>query len=93
MFKETRFQLEIKTNLKKVEFLDVTFNLITGLYVPFKKPKDNLLYINRSSDHPPQIVKQLTNSINKRLCENSANEQDFNTVNSVYESALHKSGN
>ena len=43
MFKEVGFQLEIKTNLKKVEFLDVTFNLITGLYTPYKKPYDNLL--------------------------------------------------
>ena len=30
MFKGVGFQLETKTNLKKVEFLDVTFNLITG---------------------------------------------------------------
>ena len=93
MFKEVELQLEIKTNLKKVEFLDVTFNLITGLCTPYKKPNDNLLYINTSSGLPHQIVKQLTNSINKRLCENSANEQDFNTVKPVYESALHKSGN
>ena len=38
------------------------------------------------------VIKQLTNSINKRLCENSANEQVFNTVKPVYENALHKSG-
>ena len=37
-------------------------------------------------------MKQLTNSINKRLCENLANEQVFNTVKPVYENALHKSG-
>ena len=92
MFKEVGFQPEIKSNLKKVEFLDVTFNLITDLYTPYKKPNDNLLYINTSSDHPPQIIKQLTNSINKRLCENSANEQVFNTVKPVYENALQKSG-
>ena len=92
MFKEVRFQLEIKTNLKKVKFLDVTFSLITGLYTPYKKPNDNLLYINTSFDHRPQIIKQLSNSINKRLCENSANEQVFNTVKPVYENALHKSG-
>ena len=92
MFKEVEFQPEIKSNLKKVEFLDVTFNLITDLYTPYKKPNDNLLYINTSSDHPPQIIKQLTNSINKRLCENSANEQVFNTVKPVYENALQKSG-
>ena len=39
-----------------------------------------------------QIVKQLTNSINKRLCGNSDNEQVFNTVKPVYKSALLKSG-
>ena len=59
MFKDVGFQLEIKTNLKQVEFLDVTFNLITGLYKPYKKPNDNLLYINTSSNHPPQVIKQL----------------------------------
>ena len=67
MFKEVGFHLEIKTNLKKVEFLDVTFYLITGLYTPYKKSNDKLLYINTSFDHPPQTIKQLTNSINKRL--------------------------
>ena len=92
MFKKVGFKLEIKSKLKKVEFLDVTFNLITSLYTPYKKPNDNLLYINASSDHPPQMIKQLTNSINKRLCENSANEQVFNTVKPIYENALDKSG-
>ena len=52
LFKEVGCQLEIKSNLKKVEFLDVTFNLITDLYTLYKKPNDNLLYINTSSDHP-----------------------------------------
>ena len=57
MFKEVGFQLEIKTDLKKVKFLDVMFNLITGLYTLFTKPNDDLLYVNTSSDHPPQIIK------------------------------------
>ena len=58
MFNENGFQLEIKTNLKK-GFFNVTFNLITGLDASYKKPHNNLLYINTSSDHPPQIIKQL----------------------------------
>ena len=57
--------------------------IYTGLYKPYKKPYNNLLYINTSADHPPHVIKQLTNSINKRLCENSANEQVFNTVKTV----------
>ena len=92
IFKNLGFQLVIKTNLKQVEFLNITFNLITGLYTPYKKPNGNLLYINTSSDHPPQMIEQLTNSINKRLCENSANEQVFNAVKPVYENVLYKSG-
>ena len=91
MFK-VRFQLEIKTNFKKVEFFNVTFNWVTGLDTPYKKANYNLLYTNATSDHWPKIKKQLTNSINKRLCENLANEQVFNTVKPVYENALHKSG-
>ena len=53
MFEDVGFRLEIKTNLKQVEFLDVMFNFITALYTPYKKPNDYLLYINTSSDHPP----------------------------------------
>ena len=66
MFEDVGFRLEIKTNLKQVEFLDVTFNFITALYTPYEKPNVYLFYINTSSDHPPQVIKQLTNSINKR---------------------------
>ena len=53
MFKEVGFQPEIESNLKKIEFLDVTFSLITNLYTAYKKPNDNLLFINTSPDHPP----------------------------------------
>ena len=85
MFK--RLDSNLKTNLKKVEFLHIMSNLINGLYAPCKKSNDNLLYINTSSDQPPQIIKQLVNSINKRLCENLANERVFTTVKAVYENA------
>ena len=64
------FQIEIETNLKEVNFLDVTFNLNSGLYKPYKKPNDQLLYVTTSSDHPPQVIKQLPNSINRKLMEN-----------------------
>ena len=89
MSKEVGFQLDIKSNLKKVEFFDITFNLITGLYTPYKKHTGNLLYINTSSDHPPRMIKQLTNSINKRLCENLAIEQVFDSVKPEYMKMLY----
>ena len=41
-----RFNIEIKTNLHIVDFLDVTFNLLDGTYKPYKKPNDQILYVN-----------------------------------------------
>ena len=58
------FQIEIETNLKEVNFLYVTFNLNSSRYKPYKKLNDQLLYVTSSSDHTPQVIKQLPNSIN-----------------------------
>ena len=58
------FQIEIETNLKEVNFLYVTFNLNSSRYKPYKKLNDQLLYVTSSSDHTPQVIKQLPNSLN-----------------------------
>ena len=47
------FKIEMVTNLQKVDFLDVTLNLISNTYCPYKKPNENLTYINTSSNQPP----------------------------------------
>ena len=52
IFKEIGFNIEIETNMKEVDFLDVTFNLTNGTYRPYKKENDKLMYINTSSNHP-----------------------------------------
>ena len=71
IFKETGFEIDIEANLKIVNFLDTTFNLINGSYKPYKKPNDTLLYINNNSNHSLQIIKKLSKKINDRLCINS----------------------
>ena len=53
----------ITTNLKIVNFLDVTFNLCTGKHQPFSKPNDIPTYINLNSNHPLNIIKALSNNI------------------------------
>ena len=90
--KNLGFQIEIETNLKEVKFLDVTFNLNSGLCKPFKKPTDQLLYVTTWSNHPPQVIKQLPNSINRKLIENSSNKAVFDASKNEYEEALLKSG-
>ena len=92
IFKNAGFKIQIKTNLHIVDFLDVTFNLLDGTYKPYKKPNDQLLYINTSSNHPPQIIKQLRTSISNRLSNNSSNKQVFEISKGEYEKALRESG-
>ena len=92
IFKDIGFSIDIQTNLKEEDFLDVTLNLQNGTYRPYKKANDKLLYIHSSSNHPPQIIKQLPNSISERLSKNSSNQEVFNTAKVEYEDALKKSG-
>ena len=91
-FKDLGFKIDIKTNLKVVDFLDATFNLSNGTYKPYKKPNNTLLYINTSSNHPPQVIKQLPSSIADRLSKNSSNKEMFNKTKPEYEKALKDSG-
>ena len=62
IFKDSGFNIAIRTNFKEVYFVDATLNLQNGFKCPYKKPNDKLLYIHASSKHPLQIIKQLPNS-------------------------------
>ena len=46
LFKEYQLNLDTKCNLKIVEYLDISFNLNTGIYKPFNKPNNKPLDIN-----------------------------------------------
>ena len=50
------------------------------------------MYINVSSNHPPQILKQLTTIISDRLSKNSSSELIFNKLKHQYGDALSKGG-
>ena len=91
-FKDIGFSINIQTNLKEADFLDVTLNLQNLVYRPYKKLGDKLVYIHSSSNHPRQIIKQLPNSISERLSKNSSNQKIFNTEKVKYNDALKKSG-
>ena len=39
-------KITVKSNLKVVNYLDVTLNFTTGKYYPFRKPDNNPLYIS-----------------------------------------------
>ena len=87
MFEEIGFKIKIQTNLKFLDFLDITFNLSNARYKPYRKPNNNLLYANTSSNHPPQILKQLPTSTAKRLFKNLSSVKVFNSAKVDYENA------
>lgn len=92
LFKSKNLSITIDTNLKVTDFLDVTLDLETGKYYPFRKPNDTIRYINTNSNHPPSITKQLPSMINTRISELSCDEHEFNKVKNTYEKSLSDSG-
>ena len=79
-------------NVKIADYLDIRLNLTNGTYEPYRKPNNEPLYIDRNSNHPPVILKQLPLSINKRLSELAYNETVFNKNKDIYQESLKKSG-
>ena len=67
-------QLQLSTN-----FLDITFDLTNGTYKPYRKPNEETLYINRHSNHPPPIIRELPISVNKHINSLSCNKEFFYT--------------
>ena len=88
IFKEISFKIEIKTNLKVVDFLDIIFNLSNGTYKPYRKHNDNLSYVITSSNHQTQIIKQLLTSTTRRLPKNSSSIGIFNFAKVEYENTF-----
>ena len=74
IFQTHGLKLEIKCNLKSVDYLDTTFALNTALYRPYRKPDNDTRYINAKSNHPPSILKRIPATISKRISIDSSNK-------------------
>ena len=58
-----------------------------------KRTEGNIpLYVRGKSTHPPSILKNIPQSINKRLSEISSDKEYFDSAKQVYQEALDKSG-
>ena len=84
--------MTIRTNLKTVNFLDVTLNLCNGEYYPYRKPNDRPLYINRLSNHSPAVLKHLPAAISRRQTDISHDVEVFKEAAPLYNNALKDSG-
>ena len=56
------------------------------------KPNDSPIYINKKSNHPPSIIKNIPAAVNRRLSSISTNEGVFKEAIPPYQEALTKGG-
>ena len=70
-FKDFGLEIAAESNLKIVNYLDVTLNLNDGSFRPCDKSDDIARYINKELNHPPNLIKHLSASIEKQLSNNS----------------------
>ena len=77
LFKENKLNITIETSMKTVDFLDITLDLVKENYKPYKKPNSELLYVNKQSNHPETVLKQIPNSVNHRLISISSDKTIF----------------
>ena len=92
VFKDQGLRVTIQTNLKTVDFLDVTFNLPNDTFSPYRKPNDTPCYVNKLSNHPPTILQNIPDAINRRVASISSSEQVYDQAIPTYKEALKNSG-
>ena len=70
----------------------VHLNLPTGTHKPFMKENSKPTYINVCSNHPPAILKQIPNMIQKRISNLSSSKEIFLNDIKPYQDALINAG-
>ena len=92
VFKEHGLNITVDANKKVVNFLDVTLNLTNSTHGPFLKPGNTPVYVHSQSNHPPSVIKNIPESVNRRLSAISSNEQIFTNAVAPYQEAITRSG-
>ena len=78
-----------------MNFLDVTLDLKSGKHWPCTKPRSVPSYVHvksKLSNHPPTILRNILEDINKRLSEILSDEEYFDKAKPLYQDALNNSG-
>ena len=67
LFKQSGLSITVELNLQITDFLDITFDLRTHKYYPYRKNNHQLLYINKQLNHSSTITKQMPSMVNRRI--------------------------
>ena len=92
IFKKFNLNITSEANSKRVDFLDVIFDLGEETYEPYNKPQNVPQYVLRLSNHPPAVINNIPANVNKRLSSISSSEQMFNKAKPLFQQAIEKSG-
>ena len=88
IFIQHGLNVTVECNLQITDFLDVTFDLRTRKYCPYRKVKNELIYIHKESNHPPSITKQIPAKISKRISNISCDTGFFGKTVADYNNGL-----
>ena len=88
IFIQSGLSVAVECNLQITDFLNVTFDLRTDKYYPNKKDNNQILYINKQSNHPPTITKQIPSMVSRRIFDMSCNKEYFDNAVLAYNNAL-----
>ena len=92
IFANNNLKITVDADKKVVNFLDVTLDLNTGKFKPYSKPSTTPLYVHSQSNHPPNILRNISVAINRPLSSISSDHEVFNEASAPYQEALRKSG-
>ena len=68
------------------------FDLRTDKYYPYRRNNNQLLHINKHSNHPPTIIKQIPSTVSRKISDISGNKEYFNKAAPPYNNAIKISG-
>ena len=88
IFKSTGLSITVKTNLKIPNFLNIHFEIKDNIYQPYKKLNNEPLYINKNSNHPLTVIKQILKTISKQVSDISSNREIHDQNISYYQDAF-----
>ena len=92
LFDEFGFKLEIQTELKITDYVDITLNLYNRTVSPFRKQNRKPRYVDTGSNHLTHVFKHIPNGIEHRLSTISSNINILEQSKQDYEKALKDSG-
>ena len=91
IFKRNHLKISIEQKGLSINFLDVILGT-DGSYKPYRKPNGITKYVNKASNHPPSILKNIPVSIAKRLNTISSSRDEFDAAKDEYQKALEDAG-